>query len=78
MATKMEELELQRRGEGCLGKAAMDEPLFILRGQDKLAPALVRAWAALAYEHGCTKQRCEESLQLAASMENWTTRKFPD
>ena len=78
MATKFWELENLKRGEGCLAKAAIDEPIFVLRGQDKLAPALVRAWAALAREHGCSPDKTNEAVMLACSMEAWRTRKFPD
>src|ERR1700730_449746 len=41
------ERELAAKGEGCLGKAADDEPVFILRAQDIFAPDLVREWADL-------------------------------
>lgn len=78
MSTKKHELEMAARGEGCLGKAADNEPVFILRGQDKLAPALVVAWARLAAEHGCGMGKVKEALDLAHSMASWSTRKFPD
>lgn len=42
MGTKREELE---NPDGCLGKAADEEPIFILRGKDMIAPFLVRQWA---------------------------------
>ena len=42
MGLKREELS---NPFGCLGKAADDEPIFVLRGQDLLAPTLVRQWA---------------------------------
>lgn len=32
---------------GCLVKAAEDEPIFVLRGQDRFSAALVIAWAQL-------------------------------
>ena len=46
MLTKKEVLEEAARGEGCLGKAADDEVVFVLRAKDKLAPLLVRHWQA--------------------------------
>mgnify|MGYP001596414901 CR=1 FL=1 len=73
MAIKTEELK-----SGCIAKAADDEPVFVLRAQDRLAPALVRAWASLAREHGCSDEKCNEAVQLARAMEQWPTRKFPD
>ena len=65
-------------GEGCLGKADDLEQVFILRAQDKLAPALVRAWATLADAHGCNKDKVNEAFECANAMERWHTRKFPD
>ena len=41
MATK-------RRGDSCYDKADLDEPIFVLRAKDKLAPNVVRDWADAA------------------------------
>lgn len=71
--TKTEEL-----AAGCIAKAHDDEPVFTLRAQDKLAPALVRAWAALAREHGCSADKTNAAVDVAFAMEKWGTRKFPD
>lgn len=62
----------------CLMKAADDEPIFVLRAQDKLAPIIVRLWADLAEAHGCAEAKVREAVSLAARMEKWPTRKFPD
>lgn len=79
MATKKEELEKAARGEGCLGKAADNEPVFILRAQDKLAPYVVRRWAGRAeMELGVDHPKVVEAYALADRMEKWPTRKFPD
>lgn len=40
MATKEQELI-----DGCFAHAAMDEPLFVLKATDELAPTHVRDWA---------------------------------
>lgn len=69
MATKEIELEKLAAGLGCLGKAADDEPIFILRAQDLTAPAVVRIWAAIAELHGCPKTL--EAGMLADQMEVW-------
>lgn len=45
MTTKAAEMALAAEGKGCLGKAADDEPVFILRAHDRLAPEIVEAWA---------------------------------
>jgi hypothetical protein len=61
-----------------LKKVDKDEPIFVLRGQDKLAPALVEAWAALAEEHGVDSDRIREATSCANQMRFWQPRKFPD
>jgi hypothetical protein len=67
------------RESGCWAKAAEDEPIFVLRAQDALAPAVVRAWAALAEATGaCCVRKIQEALDLADAMEEWPTRKLPD
>jgi|SRR6185437_1933614 len=45
MGTKIVHLTEAAEGKGCLGKAADDEPIFILRAQDRFAAPLVRQWA---------------------------------
>jgi hypothetical protein len=47
MATKQETLEMLARGEGCLGKAADDEPVFVLRAQDRTFAETVFIWTIL-------------------------------
>jgi len=64
--------------KGCIAAAHEDEPVFVLRAQDKLAPALVEAWARLASEHGCGIDKVQEALRCAAAMISWPSRKFPD
>jgi ribosomal protein L7Ae-like RNA K-turn-binding protein len=62
----------------CLQKVATDEPIFVLRAQDILAPEVVRAWARQAKEHGTPAVKVHEALALADAMERWPTRKYPD
>ena len=63
----------------CLAKVAEDEPIFILRAQDRLAPNLVRDWADEAEAAGhCPPEKIAEARALAAEMERWAFRKFPD
>lgn len=47
MATKKETLEAALRGEGCLGKAADDEPVFVLRAHDAFSADAIDYWAKL-------------------------------
>lgn len=78
MGTKAEELVKAGRGEGCLGKAASDEPIFILRAQDAIAPELVRAWANRAEGLHCPPEKVAEARELADKMAAWPNRKAPD
>lgn len=71
----------------CYAKAHPDEPVFVLRGQDKLAPSLVKEWAlmfcevVLDHSHTpihCHNEKVKEALACAKAMEEWQTRKLPD
>lgn len=64
--------------DSCLTKAADDEPIFVLRAQDKHAPEMVRQWAAAALTTGLSDEKYQEALALARKMEAWPTRKYPD
>jgi len=68
---------------GCLGKAYLDEPLFVLRAQDRCAPAAVRDWAHRAKGAGCAAAKVDEAMDIAREMEAWQTAhsdraKWPD
>lgn len=70
-----------KSSDACLAKAKDDEPIFVLRAQDKLAPALVRMWANLAEVHGCGTMKLNEAELLADRMEAWAGTngsKWPD
>jgi len=84
MGTKSEEMK-----DGCFAKAALDEPLFVLRAQDKSAPSLVRKWAEQHRQHhlkigtmGHALARAidkhTEAMATADAMENWPTKKQAD
>jgi hypothetical protein len=72
------ERELAAAGKGCLGKAADDEPVFILRAQDMLAADLVFKWAVEAQALGCPWDKVREAKDLAQQMREWPQRKNPD
>lgn len=78
MATAKIEREMAAAGRGCLGKAADDEPVFILRGQDMISPQLVEEWADIAEHHKCSADKVAEARALALKMRGWFPRKFPD
>ena len=67
--------------ESCFNKAANDEPLFVLRAHDMLAPDLVTEWAERADAEGTPATKVLEALDCAAAMRAWQNkngRKVPD
>lgn len=78
MATKKEVLEQALRGEGCLGKAKDNEPVFVLRAQDIHAADLVEKWAIWAEVGGCDPDKVDEAKTIVEDMRNWHPRKHPD
>lgn len=64
--------------DSCLAKVKPEEPIFVLRAQDFIAPKLVRAWAIQAKAVGCPLEKVQEALDCADSMDKWPTRKWPD
>lgn len=76
-----EEIAALDAGEGPLAKAAPNEPIFILRAQDRLAPSVVESWADLAAALGAPFEKVREARELAESMKRWQRRhgaKTPD
>ena len=65
-----------------LAKIGENEPIFVLRAQDKWAPLIVRMWALLARINlGPFHNKVLEAEALATKMETWGMRngaKFPD
>ena len=72
------------KGPSCLTNAADDEPLFVLRANDELAPHMVRIWAERYYASKMGEQytlpvermkhiamKYEEALALARMMDEW-------
>lgn len=56
----------------------MDEPVFLIRGQDVVGGEAVRAWAKLAANKGAGPDICEIALEHAAKMDAWPKKKIPD
>ena len=84
LVTKKEVLEAALRGEGALGKADDDEPVFVLRAQDCLAAEMVEKWAIFA-NLGLPSVGIEAAghkigmaKQIAEAMRNWPKHKQPD
>ena len=53
----------------CYANAKPDEPLFVLLGRDKHAPALVRLWAEMRELDGEDSEKVVEALSCAREME---------
>lgn len=67
--------------KGCISRADDNEPVFVLRAQDKLAPMVVRIWALFARQEGVSDPKIEEANELADEMEIWgmdNKTKIPD
>ena len=52
-------------------KIPADEPVFLLRGQDKAAPHAVRAWADQAHAAGASANIVADARRQADAMEGW-------
>ena len=72
--TKREELA---NPTSCINKAAEDEPVFVLRGSDVLAPIVIRVWASMAKLLGASQQKVSGALTTADAMDRWPVKKNP-
>jgi hypothetical protein len=68
----------------CYAAVAPDEPLFVLRALDPIAPILVRAWADERERRGMKEEdsshataKVDEARQIASAMELWRGRGLP-
>lgn len=64
-----------------LAKVGDDEPIFVLRAQDRLAPHMVLDWAERARGVGVPEEKCAEAERCAKAMWAWARvhgAKFPD
>lgn len=72
-----------KKNDSCLKKVADDEPIFVLRAQDRFAPMLVRLWADLTKSQRGTEHddKVTGAYELANKMDEWAREnptKFPD
>jgi hypothetical protein len=72
-------------GPSCLTAAATDEPIFVLRANDELAPMIIRAWAEAYFESkkdakfnvtDVQRAKYREAIALANEMERWKNSHF--
>lgn len=78
MATARQTLLDAMNNKGCLGKAADEEPVFVLRAQDLLAADLVELWAIRAKSAGTDLDKVNEAYACAEEMRAWPDKKVPD
>lgn len=71
MATAKETIANALAGYGCLGKAADDEPVFVLRAKDLIAPMVVDKWAGVAKVWGTPNAKTEDAKAVARAMRDW-------
>ena len=55
-----------------------DEPVFLIRGQDKVAPSVLRYWAYLNDEEGGDPEASRLTREQANCMECWPVTKLAD
>ena len=57
----------------CYAAAGDDEPIFVLRANDPLAPLLVREWSNRYYDEKkpATRKKADEARACARAMELW-------
>ena len=55
-----------------------DEPIFVLRAQDRLAPFVVRLWAEHALRAEVNSAKVREARKCANDMGCWPNKKLPD
>lgn len=60
-----------KASDPCREKAAVDEPIFTLRAQDRCAPKTVRMWADFARSQGAPEAKVQEAYETAGQMEAW-------
>ena len=57
----------------------MNEPCFILRGQDLLASTMVRMWCELqVHNPSCPPEKIRQAREIALAMDLYPNRKYPD
>ena len=55
-----------------------DEPLFLLRGRDPLAPPIVAGWATDAFNAGVAEPKVEGARRIAHAMADYHLQRLPD
>jgi hypothetical protein len=61
-----------------LEKCDMEEPVFILRGRDTLAPLAVLRWSELAEQKGVSEEKVCSAIAVSHEMRKWPANRLPD
>lgn len=69
--------ELADGATGCLGKAGVNEMLFILRAQDISSPAVVLEWIKINFNN-CPEAKLREAFECAIEMKKHHYHKKAD
>lgn len=48
-----------------------DEPIFLLRAQDPIAPVAIEAYAQICQNMGCTDEHVQASMEHATRIRQW-------
>lgn len=78
IVTRAQALAAALRGEGCLGKAADDEPVYILRAQDVHAADLVEKEVIWMGAGNTPEGKIENARVVMEAMREWPIHKQPD
>jgi hypothetical protein len=78
MSTAAEEKKGIIDGTGILAKVAPDEPIFVLRAQDRLSPFVVSVWIWLAWWFGVPEEKVFKAMNCRDAMKRWPTRRRPN
>ena len=69
--TKAEILEDALQGRGCLGRAAEDEPVFVIRARDLTAVRVLSFWCDQAELEGAPDSKVKDARKVQMAMVIW-------
>lgn len=81
LITKAVVLDAALSGGGCLGRAAEDEPVFVLRAADVTFMRVLEYWRAEAEVEGVSADKLSGAQRVQAAAARWRqqhTVKVPD
>lgn len=70
-----------KRYDSCYAKASPDEPIFVLRAQDRLAPETLQFWIDIAERDGVCPSKLNDARLSLRDMREWQElheTKIPD